>query len=449
LPQALLLQGPSLSGKGTAALETARALSCETDGAPWNCTCEHCAHHRLLSHPDLLITGPRPFLPEIYAAEAAFLKENIPATRTLFVRSVKKLLLRFSPLLTEGDVRIMKLNPVLENIHGDIEEWAVRAAEAGAANQESFSLESESKAPAAENTALVKLTAAVIKNAAALESEGISAAVPIGHIRAASYWLHTAPLGKKKLFIIENAEHTQDAARNSLLKTLEEPPPNTFVILTSARPRLLLPTILSRLRPYHFVRRDISDETSVIRRVFRTEDETPLDVFFERFSPVQKDALRGASALWVASVASRAAQNIRRLGKPLPAELVALGTYSASIAEEQGSRPKDSGGRPIAELSAVFALVMEKMGGFAERQSFTRFLSETSVIVLRGLFAKTSSPRAVSALEHWRRHTQELRTAVEVFNLAKPAAFERFFLDCAVSLSGNTVLTSGSTLNAL
>jgi DNA polymerase-3 subunit gamma/tau len=454
LPQALLFQGPPLSGKGTAALEMARALSCEREGAPWNCACQHCAHHRLLSHPDLLITGPRPFLPEIYAAEAAFLKENIPATRTLFVRSVKKLLMRFSPLLVEGDTRIVKLNPVLESIHGDLEEWAVRAASAAAepAHQEPFALERDGEEPAAEaaaakNTALQKLTASVIKNAATLESEGISAAIPIAHIRAASYWLHTAPQGKKKIFIIENAEHTQDAARNSLLKTLEEPPLNTFIILTSARPRMLLPTILSRLRPYLFVKREAADENGVIRRVFRTEDETPLDVFFERFSQVQNDTLRGASALWVASVASRAAQNLRRAGKALPAELVALGTYSAGLAEEHGSRPKDGGGRPIVELSAVLPLVMEKMGGFTERQSFSRFLSESNNIVLRGFFAGTCSPRAVAALEHWRHHTRELRTAVEVFNLAKPAAFERFFLDCAASISGNPVLINGGMIN--
>ena len=274
--------------------------------------------------------------------------------------------------------------------------------------------------------------------------------MPISHIRAASFWLHTAPAGSKKVFIIENAENTQDAARNSLLKTLEEPPPDTLVILTSARPRMLLPTILSRLRPYHFVKREAAaptgtvgtggaaaagGESAVIRRVFRAEEDVPLDVFFERFSQVSKDLLLGASALWVASVASRAARNLKRAGRPLPDELVALGAYSASIAEAQNSRPKDSAGRPIAELAPILALIMEKMGGFTERQSFTRFLSETGAIVLRGLCPGTSTPRAVRCLEHWRHHTRELRTAVEIYNLGKPAALERFFLDCAAALS--------------
>jgi len=35
-------------------------------------------------------------------------------------------------------------------------------------------------------------------------------------------------------------------AQNALLKTLEEPGPNNFLILTTAKPQALLPTILSR-----------------------------------------------------------------------------------------------------------------------------------------------------------------------------------------------------------
>ena len=43
-----------------------------------------------------------------------------------------------------------------------------------------------------------------------------------------------------------------DASKNALLKILEEPPKNlTFILLTTNR-NALLPTILSRLRPYYF-----------------------------------------------------------------------------------------------------------------------------------------------------------------------------------------------------
>ena len=61
IPPSILFQGPPLSGKGAAALEAARVFSCSAEDAPWGCGCEHCARHRLLSHPDLLVTGRRPF----------------------------------------------------------------------------------------------------------------------------------------------------------------------------------------------------------------------------------------------------------------------------------------------------------------------------------------------------------------------------------------------------
>ena len=56
----------------------------------------------------------------------------------------------------------------------------------------------------------------------------------------------TAYEGGNKIFIIKEAETMTDAAANSLLKILEEPPIDTFFILISQNPDKLLPTILSR-----------------------------------------------------------------------------------------------------------------------------------------------------------------------------------------------------------
>jgi DNA polymerase III subunit delta' len=53
----------------------------------------------------------------------------------------------------------------------------------------------------------------------------------------------TAPL---RVALLANAERMTEAAQNCLLKTLEEPPPNTVLALTTAYPDHLLPTCLSR-----------------------------------------------------------------------------------------------------------------------------------------------------------------------------------------------------------
>jgi DNA polymerase-3 subunit delta' len=55
----------------------------------------------------------------------------------------------------------------------------------------------------------------------------------------------------KKIFIISGAERMNADASNSLLKTLEEPPNDTVLLLTTAEKNRLLPTILSRCQLLH------------------------------------------------------------------------------------------------------------------------------------------------------------------------------------------------------
>jgi DNA polymerase-3 subunit delta' len=52
--------------------------------------------------------------------------------------------------------------------------------------------------------------------------------------------------GARRVFIIEPADRMNNEAQNALLKTLEEPPGRTVLILVASRPHLLLPTVRSR-----------------------------------------------------------------------------------------------------------------------------------------------------------------------------------------------------------
>lgn len=52
--------------------------------------------------------------------------------------------------------------------------------------------------------------------------------------------------GKYKVYIIDEVHMLSQAAFNAFLKTLEEPPPQTLIILVTEQPSRLLPTILSR-----------------------------------------------------------------------------------------------------------------------------------------------------------------------------------------------------------
>jgi DNA polymerase III delta prime subunit len=62
---------------------------------------------------------------------------------------------------------------------------------------------------------------------------------------------------KAKVFIISEAEKMLPSSSNALLKTLEEPIDNSYFLLLTDQPELLLPTILSRLQPLSFPRSEI------------------------------------------------------------------------------------------------------------------------------------------------------------------------------------------------
>jgi DNA polymerase-3 subunit delta' len=82
---------------------------------------------------------------------------------------------------------------------------------------------------------------------AALLGEDESANLKIDTMRELTRWAQQKPmLSPWKVFIVRDAEALMPAAQNALLKTLEEPPPGTLVILTVSRKTSLLATILSR-----------------------------------------------------------------------------------------------------------------------------------------------------------------------------------------------------------
>jgi len=58
--------------------------------------------------------------------------------------------------------------------------------------------------------------------------------------------------GAARIFIVEDAEYMNDQAANALLKTLEEPPPTSHLILTTTNPTALLATIRSRCQIIRF-----------------------------------------------------------------------------------------------------------------------------------------------------------------------------------------------------
>src|SRR5206468_10384305 len=73
--------------------------------------------------------------------------------------------------------------------------------------------------------------------------------ITVAHVRALIDWAAlTSHRRIAKVAVIVPAERMNPAAANALLKTLEEPPAGTYLILASSEPGRLAPTIVSRCR---------------------------------------------------------------------------------------------------------------------------------------------------------------------------------------------------------
>lgn len=73
-------------------------------------------------------------------------------------------------------------------------------------------------------------------------------------------------MSDRKVAIIDDADDLQVEAANSLLKTLEEPPPGSLLILIGTSTDQQLPTILSRCQVERFLPLSTADVTAVLRQ---------------------------------------------------------------------------------------------------------------------------------------------------------------------------------------
>ncbi len=77
--------------------------------------------------------------------------------------------------------------------------------------------------------------------------------IRIEQVRAARSFFRYAPVeARYRVLIVDDAHLMNRAAQNALLKTLEEPPRASILILISSRPALMLPTVRSRCRRIRF-----------------------------------------------------------------------------------------------------------------------------------------------------------------------------------------------------
>jgi len=97
--------------------------------------------------------------------------------------------------------------------------------------------------------------------------EGAGEQIGIDAVRAiADFVVRTPQIAPRKVAVFTSADAMNTHASNALLKTLEEPPPDSYVILVTDSLRDLLPTIRSRCRLVPVRPSDVADARAWVHR---------------------------------------------------------------------------------------------------------------------------------------------------------------------------------------
>jgi DNA polymerase-3 subunit gamma/tau len=375
----------------------------------------------LYTNQDSTLIGPRSFGAETAASCSSFLRDpSSQAAKTLFIRSLRKLQARFSPVLMENDPKLGKISAVLQSLEEGLNELEIIGADT-------------------ENQpALEKLCGSLVKDATKLEDEGMSDTIPINHIRRASYWCRLAPNGKRKTLIIENADKMREEARNSLLKLLEEPPDTVSIVLTSQRREAIMATILSRLRPYRFLKRDAESEKKIIRRVFRDAQAvfTPasasggslISAYLDSFLPRSAEKLYPLAAYFLACLARAAFVSLKKKRAAVPEIVTAIGVRYTPIA-------KTTGFEESVNAAVIIKTLLAKSGNF-EDDSFSRFL-KTVLDMVSQITREAQNPQYIAYNDKIKKYINEAETAVGVLNQNTTVALEALFRKLKTTLTGD------------
>jgi DNA polymerase III delta' subunit len=128
--------------------------------------------------------------------------------------------------------------------------------------------------------------------------------IKVEHVREMRQFAYMRPMiGRKRVFIISEADKMSEDSSNTVLKILEEPPLFSHFILVTDNPHLILPTIKSRCQVLQFVpvgREEITralvekgcreDRARIISLFVRGNLEEALDLNWDEVQNVRREA---------------------------------------------------------------------------------------------------------------------------------------------------------------
>ncbi|HHN46425.1 MAG TPA: hypothetical protein ENN09_03190, partial [Planctomycetes bacterium] len=205
------------------------------------------------------------------------------------------------------------------------------------------------------------------------------------------HFLASRPMAsRRRAVLVEDAERLNQHAQNGLLKSLEEPPPGTTLVLTVSRPEALLDTIPSRARVVRFGNLADASVRAVLERLGVSEAEMPFLV---------------------------------EAGGGSPGRALGLSAHSALVRETAEAFFEGvAAGKPLAALEAPVAEALGSFSENAERREFlVEFITALSLLYRRHLAANGSEPLGTiisSLVEAYRAARQNVTPQLVVLTLA-------------------------------
>ena len=163
--------------------------------------------------------------------------------------------------------------------------------------------------------------------------------------------------GRRKVYILDEVHMLSTAASNTLLKTLEEPPPHVVFVLATTDPQKVLPTIRSRTQVFEFRLFAIDALTGLVRDVASQAglelDDATLAAVAKRGNGSARDALSALDSV-AASGGISDAFDISELAAAVGSRDVAEILRSVDRASERGRDPRQLARDLIEVLRDVF-----------------------------------------------------------------------------------------------
>jgi DNA polymerase III subunit delta' len=212
----------------------------------------------------------------------------------------------------------------------------------------------------------------------------------VGQLRAVQRAAYFQPIGRRRVFILDEADTMRWDVANVFLKILEEPPGSATLILTAPSPYSLLPTIVSRCLQFHFAPLPPAD----VERILQAKtDHKPAE------RKLAAQLAEGSPGLAIEMNLEQAAQQRRNALRIL--ERAARGEGFAQLFAETAAIAKDRDSSFEDQISVFYGLLSDLL----ELTSHVNQLTLRNVSLVKELTSLANSVdtawamRAISAFD--------------------------------------------------